>query len=648
MALSNHATHTRSSRDPMATHDDVRTVLISMPWESIARPSLALGMLSAIAAEAGRTTSVLHLNLDLASQVGVATYSAFAENVDLFPLGEHMFAVDIFGGARLDSDTYLRRFGAEDDQGQDLDPLHLLRDVQIPTFLERAAETVLELAPQVVGFTCTFNQVLPSLALARRLKAIRPDLTIVIGGACVHGKMGEGYLAGFPEVVDFVFTGEADDSFSAWLDAFAAGEPDRPIPGVSGRVSHRTAVMTQNLDRLPVPDYSAYFERREALQEAGASLGAVRHLPYESSRGCWWGEKHHCTFCGLNNEGMQFRRKTAPRVVAELEELAASWGMTSFMASDNILDYGGYRDLLHLLSASPVEWDLFYEIKANLKRADVASLRRAGVWRVQPGIESFSDHVLALMRKGTTGLANVQALKWLQEYGIKVDFNILVGFPGETSEDYDEQIAIMSVLTHLPPPNGRTIEVRVDRFSPFYDDPAALGIRDLRAADHYQHLIPTDVLAPERYAYFFDHDQSDLDPFRPQIAQIDEIMADWKRGRFHRRARLGPDMVDIQSWTDGVMSRRTLKGTEARAFVIADGLIKRDALISRLSEHADRAEIETALETLVHEGILVSAHDRMLAVVPYATPHTDDDLRAWLGGSQAPPPTPRAREPPFL
>ena len=75
-------------------------------------------------------------------------------------------------------------------------------------------------------------------------------------------------------------------------------------------------------------------------------------------------------------------------------------------------------------------------MKANLTREQVRLLADAGVRHIQPGIESLSDHVLALMKKGVTGLRNVQLLKWCKEYGIEVDWNILYGFPGETREDY--------------------------------------------------------------------------------------------------------------------------------------------------------------------------------------------------------------------
>ena len=47
----------------------------------------------------------------------------------------------------------------------------------------------------------------------------------------------------------------------------------------------------------------------------------VPTLLFETSRGCWWGAKSHCTFCGLNGETMAFRSKSPRRALDELEQL---------------------------------------------------------------------------------------------------------------------------------------------------------------------------------------------------------------------------------------------------------------------------------------------------------------------------------------
>src|SRR4029453_831001 len=107
----------------------------------------------------------------------------------------------------------------------------------------------------------------------------------------------------------------------------------------------------------------------------------------ETSRGCWWGEKMHCTFCGLNGESMAYRSKTAPRALAELTPLAATSPECDIQVVDNILDLKYFKTLLPELAARRLPVSLFYETKSNLKKDQVRLLRDAGGMTITPGIE---------------------------------------------------------------------------------------------------------------------------------------------------------------------------------------------------------------------------------------------------------------------
>jgi hypothetical protein len=152
----------------------------------------------------------------------------------------------------------------------------------------------------------------------------------------------------------------------------------------------------------------------------------------ETARGCWWGERQHCTFCGLNGATMAFRSKTPDRVVSEIRFLCERHGVGTFSIVDDILDMRYFRTVLPRLADAKLGIEFFWEVKANLTNVHVRQLRDAGVLLIQPGIESLSDHVLKLMRKGTTAFRNIELMKWCREYGVKPYWNLLYGFPGET------------------------------------------------------------------------------------------------------------------------------------------------------------------------------------------------------------------------
>ena len=164
--------------------------------------------------------------------------------------------------------------------------------------------------------------------------------------------------------------------------------------------------------------------------------------------------------------------------------------------------------MILVLAAAKLGIEFFWEIKANLTDRQVRALRDAGVAYVQPGIESLNDHVLELMKKGTTSFRNIELLKWCKEYGIKPMWNLLYGFPGETATDYDETIETIHAIWHLDPPTGYG-PIRLDRFSPYHEDPAAFGMVGVRPMGPFPFLYPFAHETVMEIAYYFDFDYSD-------------------------------------------------------------------------------------------------------------------------------------------
>ena len=128
--------------------------------------------------------------------------------------------------------------------------------------------------------------------------------------------MGLEYLRSFA-FMDYAVIGEGDEAFPALLDSLSRRTVTIRAPGVAafrdGKLIHEgQAPPVTNLDALPTPNYDEYFERargNQLLQDIALSHASYS-LPMESSRGCWWGAKQHCTFCGLNGGSMAYRSKS--------------------------------------------------------------------------------------------------------------------------------------------------------------------------------------------------------------------------------------------------------------------------------------------------------------------------------------------------
>ncbi len=399
-------------------------------------------------------------------------------------------------------------------------------------------------------------------------------MTIAFGGANWEEAMGVALLEQFP-FVDLAFSGEADRSFPAVLEARAAGLPLDEIAGVTpaGRRRRLPAKATSvaRLDDVPYPDYDAYFEQRSAT---GAG-GVTPTLLVETARGCWWGERSHCTFCGLNGATMAFRSKSPERVVDEFAYLRDRYGVRAFSVVDDILDMGYFKTVIPMLAEADLGLELFWEIKANLTARHVRDLRDAGVIWVQPGIESLDDHVLDLMRKGTTAFKNIELLKWCKEYGVKPLWNFLYGFPGETAEDYRGQIEVLHAIWHLDPPTGWG-PVRLDRFSPYHADPAGMGMENVRPMTPFTFLYPYDVETVMEIAYYFEFDYADgraADAFAREAVELVRVwMEQQSTGMLSMRA--GRDgSVFIEDTRDTIEpSPRTalIRGWKAAVFLECD------------------------------------------------------------------------------
>lgn len=523
----------QSGSEPGLFTEGFRVALVCMPFGSVTRPSIQIGLLAAIAEQAGFETDPHYFNLDLAAQLTPVIYEALCEQ-GRHMTGEWLFAPAAFGlGKQGDEDIYFEAFPEDVEWaksiGKDRDFLVELRRHILPCFVDRCLEAVDWARYRVVGFSSTFQQNVACLALARRIKERYPQVITVMGGANMDGEMGPEYVRSF-KFIDYGVVGEGDVVFPTLLRSLALKERNPNLRGlvthtVGGTVGNGSAAPTRDLDSLPIPKYDLYFERAIAL----GLLPYYRSswtLPFESSRGCWWGEKHHCTFCGLNNLGMAYRSKTPQRVLSELSTLAGNHRITSFTAVDNILDWKYLPEVFLRLDQMKADYQFFYEIKANLTRQQIQTLYRGGVRRIQPGIESMSTHVLQLMRKGCNMLINIRCLKWCLYYGIHVSWNLIWGFPGETEADYQRQLEVLKCISHLQPPfcGGR---IWLERFSPYYMDRELFPVRNVRPESSYRYIYPEHVDL-EKAAYFFDYEMDDTLPTEAHAATQCYI-AEWKK-----------------------------------------------------------------------------------------------------------------------
>jgi ribosomal peptide maturation radical SAM protein 1 len=537
-------------------------LFVVMPFGAI-RPAIGVSLLKPCLARIGLSSEILYLNIRFAERVGFPDYDYVADRSPTQSLaGDWIFAKCLSGLRSPADDVYLRtferRFRIFGPTQQPIETIMRCRSFA-EEFLKESFDLIDWQRFDIIGFTSTFSQHVASLALAKAVKERFPSLTIVFGGANCEDTMGLQLHRSFP-FVDFVCTGEADLSFPRLAKALKDGQCVADIPGVVSRLegescfSSLTPDREPNMDSLPTPDYGEYFEQLQSLVPRPKTGGVAL---IESSRGCWWGEKHHCTFCGLNGTSMSFRSKSAKRVLEELSELQSRYHPDYIAAVDNILDMKYFRDLIPALAVEGLRLGLFYETKANLTKEHLRMLRAAGVLTIQPGIESLSTEILRLMRKGITAIQNVQMLKWCTEFGITAYWNLIYGFPGEEPEEYDKIADLIESLHHLRPPHGIG-PIRLDRFSPNFFKATEMGIINVRPDSSYNCIynLPEEQL--EHLAYYFEHDYQDgRDPER-YVKNARSAVARWQEYSDNPGLKYADHGESLAIWDRRPKTKRTV------------------------------------------------------------------------------------------
>jgi len=504
----------------------MKVLLLNMPFVSVSRPAIGISILKARLTQEGIGCSIGYANLFFAERVGMYAYELVNDKLSsaMFA-GDWLFAQHLFPDR--DRSAYIETLQEQLPEKGDFDQIMAMRS-HIGPFLEACFDEFDIAGHDLIGFSTTFEQNLASLALSWMIKQRYPHKPIVFGGGNCEGMMGMEIHSRFPWI-DYVCSGESDNSFPALVKQLSAGDSPEGLPGViyrKGEESHLSAPSDRihEMDRLPDPDYDDYFS---ALRPMSIAKELEPALLIESARGCWWGAKSHCTFCGLNGSTMAFRAKSASRVYAELERQRERYGIGRFLAVDNIMPHVYFRDLLPMLKERNPGVSLFYEIKSNLKRAQIELMRDAGVLAIQPGIESLNSHVLQLMRKGVTAIQNVQLLRLCREYGIELAWNLLYGFPGETPQDYEDTAKTIEAIYHLRPP-GAVASIRLDRFSPNYDQAGDFGLVNVRPFPIYSHIYPLPEDSMERLVYFFQFEYADSRKPTEYVQPALEKIETWK------------------------------------------------------------------------------------------------------------------------
>lgn len=266
---------------------------------------------------------------------------------------------------------------------------NILGSQSVSTYL--FSVVVIDQLPAVVAFT-------------REIKQRRPDARVIIGGPIasrLHRQL----------------------SAVSWIaqafDAIVPGEAQRVLPSVLG--------LSQTYEDHITPDFSDL--------DLDRYWSCRRVLPYLVAHGCKWGK---CTFCSHHLTYDGYRTSIISKVVCDLNHLSGKHKAEYISFCDEYLTAAQLRELSSGLFEHHinVKWSTFVRPEPQFRdRNFMKRLYAGGCRMLMFGLESGSQRVINVMKKGTRVAHFRQILEACKEANIAVRNDFMVGFPGETDEE---------------------------------------------------------------------------------------------------------------------------------------------------------------------------------------------------------------------
>lgn len=329
----------------------------------------------------------------------------------------------------------------EHASGPALNPFHAwVADVLVPRL---RAEGV-----GLVGISTAFpGQLQAAYAFGHQLRRALPGVHLTVGGPGItqvlirlRGEALARALGPFDSAVVF----EGEHTLLELVQHLGQG---RPLDGLGnvvsrradGTAAYRARPSMEDLRRLPAPDFDGlpldlYFAPRAHLT-----------LPYDPTRGCYWGK---CTFChyGLAEVGTaSYRERLVPTMVEHLAALAARHGTRHFYLSQDSVAPKTLDKLAQGLVDAGLElrWGTDLKAERYLTAERAQRLRAAGAVACAIGVESANPRVLALIDKGPGPEVIAQTMHHLARADVAAEAMCFTDFPTET---FDEALETLQFL----------------------------------------------------------------------------------------------------------------------------------------------------------------------------------------------------------
>jgi len=341
---------------------------------------------------------------------------------------------------------------------------------------------ILETGASVVAFSVWDTNVLFSLKFAQEIKKLNSDIMIVFGGPeCFPRWSGKSLIK--EDCVDVVVYGEGEETLKELISYIEITgriglHPGTIIKRKSDIIDCGIREPIKDLDNMPFPDFDGFPLDKYMTTE----------LSIMFNRGC----VRRCTYCSLPGTIPRYRRRSADSIYKEMKYQLSKYPHIDSFHSDspalnaNLKELSALCDLI-INDDLDIKWSGFAIIDKGMDLTLLKKMKRAGCCGLNFGIESGSQKIVDKMRKGFRIEDAEQNIRDAYSLGIEVVVNFIVGFPGESEEDFQQTLDFVSRNQQHISYVGSTSSCWIEPYMYLYDHPDEFGLIIESTSQHSQH-----------------------------------------------------------------------------------------------------------------------------------------------------------------
>jgi len=347
---------------------------------------------------------------------------------------------------------------------QELDEETWVRLEQVTPFYPVTDESVLSIVDDVLDKFCdrvqsfdpdlimvsvlSYYQNFWAQSFLEKLKSLGLKAKVMIGGTGIGVPLGDETKDTFAkmllrkELIDYYVLGEGDMILQSFLrdGTISPGINHRNTRALPGTETETWAQQIDELDQCPTPSY-----KQMDLDSYPNELGVT------GSRGC----VRRCTFCDVGHYWKKFRFRSGESIAREIEQHYRDTGRTRYVFTDSLINGSlkSFRDMLATMAKvrednnGMPELQLLGQFIIRPSRFHpeqmFREMRTAGIHELSIGVESGSEKVREHIGKKFSNEDIDWHMEMCSKYGIQNNLLMMVGYPTETEEDFNESMDML-------------------------------------------------------------------------------------------------------------------------------------------------------------------------------------------------------------